>query len=237
MSTATGTIATGVITPEDAKEAADKAAAARDAKEYATADKALVSSLKAGEKAVQKIADALATAAELELHKHTTNPDTGRPYTSFTAYVQSRTAEFPLIHRVVRKELVKVLTEAGHSVRQIAAAVQASPGSVVNDQQEAGLREKATTTDTDADAQKIARIVKGAATALGKVRDAVQDMTDEELATIMAELTDTRAVVAGMRKLRSDAASKGKGKSSAPKPTPATVAASGPQRTPVAATA
>jgi methylmalonyl-CoA mutase cobalamin-binding subunit len=227
----------------EAAEKQAKANAAAEAKQYTDADKALVSSLKAGEKAVQKIANALATAAELELHKHTVNAETGRPFASFTAYVQSRTAEFPLMHRLVRKEVVKVLTEQGHSVRAIAAAVQASPGSVVGDQQEAGLKEKTTpTTDADSDAQKLARIVKGAVSALVRIRDNVADFTDEELATLMAEITDTRSVVAATRKLRKEAADKaaskaaGKaaGKAKPTTATPASVAANGPQRAAVA---
>lgn len=229
MSTTQGTnpITGTVITA--AAEAAEQAAQEAKAKEaelskaVKAADREFIGALKAGEKAVQKIADALATASELELHKHTTNEVTGKPFTSFTAYVQARTAEFPLMHKVIRKELVKVLTEAGHSVRQIAAATNASVGTVAGDQKEAGLTTpKPQLTDAEAAAAKVAAAVKAYANAATRVMDLLAEMTAEELATVMATSTDVRTSTAATRKLRQQAADKAADKAMVSKPQPTT---------------
>lgn len=219
----------------EAKQA--KAIEAARAKEIAAADREVISSLKAHEKTGERLAVALATARDLEVHRHYTDAETGKPFTSFTAYLQARTADFPLIHRIARKQLVADMLDHGASVRQIAAVTRASVGSVASDKAEieAAKRDAGQAPAKTAEqlrterAAAVARVVKGGLTALTKITDNVADMSDDELAEVMAALTDARSVVAATRKLRGDAAAKAAAKGqtkapAAPAPAPAKVA-------------
>lgn len=210
---------TGAARPELAQQAEADAKTAKikaqeESKRHAAIDGAVKTALKSHEKTGSALALALANASDAEIHKHVTNPETGRPFTSFTAYLQARTSEFPLLHKTLRKALVAELVKHGASVRQIAAVTQTSVGTAAGDVNEANGQQRTPQTGGDGVQEsatlKASKAVKGYSTACTRVNDALADMTDEEIATVISAGNETLNLARAARKFRAEAANKAK---------------------------
>ena len=238
---------TGTARPEAAQQAeadakAAKAAAVDAQKQAQKLDREIGTAFKTVAGAVDKLAQKLAQMKQSGLWASLINADTGKPFTSFAKYLESKSELLPgELPKTVRTKLIKDMADYGMSVseRAIAAGVSRGTASQVANSEDgknetAAERKARTGGDGTVEDPKVAagKAVKQLERALERVRDTIADMDDEQLSAVIAASVETVNVARGVQKLRGQSAAQRKGKQS--RPTPAVAAA---QPAPVAVSA
>lgn len=113
------------------------------------------------------LATAIMDVHEAEVWKRTIDGETGKLYSSATAYYKSIGSRFPLLHKLLRDELVSELYSADPNaigVRELAALVHVDPAQVTRSKQKALAAAKAEADATaKAEAEHAAKVAAEAA--------------------------------------------------------------------------
>ncbi|WNO28713.1 hypothetical protein SEA_MADKILLAH_130 [Mycobacterium phage MadKillah] len=201
---AQGTTANGVVTAEDQAAAAAKTEQATLQKDAIALDRAIDKDLKKISDTVQSLAQKLAQMKRSDAWKLVNDVNTGKPFTSFAKYLESKQDLLPSDLGVkTRKAFVSEMVAYGLSISDMVAATGKGRATIAGDAQQARGEEtadekkrKARTSGEETAEQTAAKAFKSFELALGKVNDAMQHMTPEQL----------DAVVTAGRKIASQAA-------------------------------
>ncbi|AAN02053.1 gp122 [Mycobacterium phage Corndog] len=238
---AQGTTANGVITAEDQAAAAAKTEQATLQKDAVALDRAIDRDLKKISDTVQSLAQKLAQMKRSDAWRLVNDVNTGKPFTSFAKYLESKQDLLPKdLGAKTRKAFVAEMVAYGLSVSDMVAATGKGRATIAGDAQQARGEEtaddkkrKARTSGEETAEQAAAKAFKSFELALGKVNDAMQHMTPEQLDAIVTAGRKIASQAAHQRALVAPkpARTPRKGKPSSSPATPAAAPA------PVAATA
>lgn len=209
------TVDTVVVTPEAAEAAAEVAARA----------KRFTAAVKAAEKNIRVVLDTIIQMIANKDHLASTDPTTGRAFTSFAAYLESLASAgaFPLMHTVLRAQLHDEMLVQGVklSKRELAALTHVGEATATKDRQEAEQRAEAkkraarpndgvqvseqekAQAEAAKQAEAAARAAKGVSRSLQVADGLAHLMTDQELSKLISESADFNTRIAKLLVLRS----------------------------------
>lgn len=210
--TSTGVAPANAVTAQTIETEATKPLGEAD---YRKLDRAVVSAFTGVEKAFDRAATAIIAAHDAELHLHTVNEATGKPFGSFAAYAKDRAASFPVLSKSLSKALMVTLHEHGLSLRAIAAVTNVSSQATVKNVVEAAATEvaKAAAESGDqaaaeqvanAEQVKASKLAKSLPGLLTRVQDSAVDMSDDELAATLLALNEAVGTLQGIAQHRID---------------------------------
>jgi len=194
-------------------------------------DARLKSNLRTFDNSYQEMSLTVSLARANEVHLLLTHSVTGKPFKSFTAYLDDRAASFPNLGKHLSKALVADMIKAGDSVRSAAAAAKVSVGTAAAIRKEikeaeaskaeaealAALRKadpaaakaaeaeaeaKATKAKAEAEAAAQAKAVQIHTDTARRTVGLVGKLTVEQLATVLAEAKATVAAAESEAKHR-----------------------------------
>ncbi|AXH69227.1 hypothetical protein SEA_RYADEL_132 [Mycobacterium phage Ryadel] len=190
---AQGTTANGVITADDQAAANAKAEQAALQKDAIALDRAIDKDLKKISDTVQSLAQKLAQMKRSDAWKLVKDVNTGKPFTSFAKYLESKQDLLPNDLGVkTRKAFVAEMVAYGLSISDMVAATGKGRATIAGDAQQARGEEtaddkkrKARTDGEETAEQAATKALKSFELALGKVNDAMQHMTPEQLDAVV----------------------------------------------------
>lgn len=230
MATNEGTTANGVVTAQDTADAQAKAELVTSQKEAIALDKAIDRDIKKISDTFDALALKLAQAKRADTWRLVMNTETGKPFTSFAKYLESKQELMPKdLGVATRKKLVAEMVAYGMSISEMQAVTGASRGTTSADAAAArgeakednggpGTRKSEPTPE-----QAAAKALKALELALAKVNDALENMTVEQLDSVVLAGTAIAKQAKGLRIIAAKLAG-------ASEPTPVTPAKAAPAK-------